>query len=1061
MTLEWRGVSRTSVLAKAFAALFFILSTVYVFSQAESATLSGTVLDRSGAVIVGARVQATNSDMNTTVSNTTNHDGIYVISGLKPGRYRMTVTTQGFKQVVVTDVVLNVQETVSRNFTLDPGAVSESVTVSADNTHVNTTDATVSTVVDRQFLQDIPLAGRSIQTLLMLTPGVVFTEGGATSSEGQFSVNGMRTDANYFTVDGVAANLGTDLVGNGLPEAAAGSSPGWNASGGTNSLVSLDSIQEFRVQTSSFAPEYGRTPGAQVGIVTRSGTNAWHGTAFDYLRNTIFDANDWFANHDGLAKAPERQNDFGGVLGGPIIKDKTFFFFSYEGLRLALPNTLEGVVPDMAARSAAPTALQPFLNAFPKPNGAELSDNLAQFNASVSNPVSTDAYSIRVDQSLGQKLRLFGRYVYSPSSTGQAGSPGGTGFTPNNLYQIWVTTHTATVGLDATLTNRINNELRLNYSNLKSYSQEELTTLGGAQPFTNAQLAAIYPAGVNIGTSQLGFSLDDASSYYFGASTGVSEQRQANLTDNISFAFGTHILKIGADYRWLAPFQDVNPYSLDYEFSGINGANGVLSGTAEYASTGSFQNVAVRSKNLSLYAQDTWKVNSRLTVTYGLRWDWNPPPTGANLQNDPYVLQGLNDPNTMTLAPRGTPFYQTRWNNFSPRIGVALRLFGNQDRGTVLRGGLGEFFDIGSGGLGEYTLGFPFRADNSFYNTPYPLTPAQLTPPVPDINARPVYGLYVADQNLKTPHTYQWNVALEQTLGENQTFTATYLGTLGRELLRVQSIGNSDFMYVSQTNNQGISNYQALQLQYQRNVAHGLQAIASYTWAHSIDNSSNDWAGYSPVALFHDNLSIDRANSDFDVRHNVSGALTYQIPGPAGHGFAHAVASGWSVQDLVVARTAFPIDLSSFFNDWNVGPYSFDARFNVVPGEPWYLYGNQYAGGKAINPAAFSDPPTGVQGDLGRNALRGFGAWQDNFAVHRDFPITERVGLQFRMEAFNIFNHPNFADPAGFWPTSFPEFGVSTSTLANATGSAIGGGLNPEYQIGAPRSFQFGLKLQF
>lgn len=1053
---------RCSVPAKLVVLFAVLFSAVLAFSQAESATLSGTVLDRSGAVVVGARVQATNSETNVSASTATNHDGIYVISFLKPGRYRLTVTTPGFKQVVVTDIVLNVQETVSRNFTLDPGAVSESVTVSADNTHIDTTDATVSTVVDQQFLQEIPLNGRSIQTLLMLTPGVVFTEGGATNSQGQFSVNGMRTDANYFTVDGVAANLGTDLVGNGLPEAAAGSSPGWNAFGGTGGLVSVDAIQEFRVQTSSFAPEYGRTPGAQVGIVTKSGTNAWHGSAFDYLRNTVFDANDWFADHDGLAKAPERQNDFGGVFGGAIIKDKTFFFFSYEGLRLSLPSTLQGVVPDKTARESASAALQPFLNAYPIPNGPELTDNLAQYNASVSSPVSMDAYSMRVDQSLGDKVRLFARYAYSPSSTTQAGSPGGTGFTPNNIYQIWVTTHTGTIGLDETVTDRINNELRLNYSNLKSYSQEELTTLGGAQPFTAAELGQIYPAGVNIASSQLGFDLDDASSYYFGPA-GVSEQRQLNVTDNVSIAKGAHVLKFGVDWRWLAPFENVNPYSLSFEFTGINGAQGVLSNNAEYASAETWVNVGMRAKNLSFYGQDTWKVGQRLTVTYGLRWDWNPAPTGASLATDPIVANEVDDPTNMAVAPRGTPFYQTRWTNFAPRIGVAYRLFGDQNHGTVLRGGFGDFYDIGSGSLGLYTLGFPFRAYNSFADVPFPLTPAQLAPPSIDVSARPINNLYLAEPNLKTPHTYQWNVALEQALGQNQTFTMTYLGTLGRDLLRNYSIGEGSAAIASAliTNNEGISNYQALQVQYQRNVAHGLQAVASYTWSHSIDNASNDWGGYSPVPLFHDNISIDRGNSDFDVRHSLSGALTYDIPGVTGHGMVHAVASGWSVQDLVVARTAFPVDLDSFFDYFSSGPYSFSARPNIVPGEPFYLYGSQYPGGKAINPNAFTDPAPGTQGDLGRNTLRGFGAWQDNFAVHREFPITERVHLQFRMESFNIFNHPNFADPAGFWPMSFPQFGVSTSTLANATGSQIGGGLNPMYQIGAPRSFQFGLKLQF
>jgi len=207
--------------------------------------------------------------------------------------------------------------------------------------------------------------------------------------------------------------------------------------------------------------------------------------------------------------------------------------------------------------------------------------------------------------------------------------------------------------------------------------------------------------------------------------------------------------------------------------------------------------------------------------------------------------------------------------------------------------------------------------------------------------------------------------------------------------------------------------------------------------------------------------SIDRANAAMDVRHSLSGALTYSIPIPPGRGILHALGANWSVADLLVFRTAFPVDLGSFFDSYQVGPYPFTARPNVVPGQPFYLYGNQYPGGKAFNPAAFTDPPVGTEGDLGRNTLRGFGAWQNNFAIHRVFKLSEKLHLQFRAEAFNIFNHPNFADPYGFWPYTFPEFGISQSSLANGLGSFIGGGLNPIYQIGAPRSWQFGLKLEF
>ncbi len=235
-------------------------------------------------------------------------------------------------------------------------------------------------MIDHTFVQNLPLNGRSFQTLIILTPGVVVTAT-AFDDQGQFSVNGQRADANYFTVDGVSANFGVTGYFP-LVQAGGGALPALSASGGTNSLVSLDAMQEFRIQTSSFAPEFGRTPGGQISVVTRSGTNSFHGTAFDYFRNSVLDANDWFVNFHHLPKPQERQNDFGGVFGGPVFKDKTFFFFSYEGLRLHQPSTQETVVPDAASRQQAPATMQPYLNAYPVANGAELGAGLAQFNGS-------------------------------------------------------------------------------------------------------------------------------------------------------------------------------------------------------------------------------------------------------------------------------------------------------------------------------------------------------------------------------------------------------------------------------------------------------------------------------------------------------------------------------------------------------------------------------------------------------------------------------------------------------------------------------------------------------
>src|SRR6185369_4679107 len=261
-----------------------------------------------------------------------NDEGQYHLANLRPGRYRLEIERPGFKKVIKTDVILHLQDALEIDFEMTVGSVSETVTVESGAPLVNTESATVSTVVDRKFADNIPLNGRTFQTLISLTPGVVMT---ATTfnDQGQFSVNGQRADANYFTVDGVSANFGvTGLLQ--MVQTASGALPALSASGGTNSLVSVDAMQEFRIQTSSFAPEFGRMPGAQISIVTRSGSNSFHGTLFDYFRNNVLDAKDWFVNFNGLAKPEERLNDFGGVLGGPVVRDKTFFFASYEGQRL-------------------------------------------------------------------------------------------------------------------------------------------------------------------------------------------------------------------------------------------------------------------------------------------------------------------------------------------------------------------------------------------------------------------------------------------------------------------------------------------------------------------------------------------------------------------------------------------------------------------------------------------------------------------------------------------------------------------------------------------------------
>src|SRR6266542_6137575 len=408
----------TMLRAKSAYVLFLICCLcVTAYAQSSTATLSGTVVDQDGAVVPGANITVINAATAQQRQATTNDRGDFTVPLLPPATYTIRVERQGFAIAEVSNVILNVNDQKSLQIQLKAGNITEMVKVTADAPLINESPA-VGTVVDRQFAENIPLNGRSFQSLITLTPGVVLTKTAEGSEQGQFSINGQRGDANYFTIDGVSANIGVNVT-SGLAQAVGGALPGFSASGGTNNLVSIDALQEFKIQTSTYAAEFGRTPGGQISIATRSGTNDFHGTFFEYFRNDVLDANDWFANANRLPKPAERQNDFGGVLGGPIFKNRTFFFFSYEGLRLRQPQVGLTEVPSLcfrgsgvcpAGQSPAATSIQPLLNALPLPNGPTVRNGVAQFNASYSNPASLDATSIRIDHALNSKLTMFGRY---------------------------------------------------------------------------------------------------------------------------------------------------------------------------------------------------------------------------------------------------------------------------------------------------------------------------------------------------------------------------------------------------------------------------------------------------------------------------------------------------------------------------------------------------------------------------------------------------------------------------------------------------------------------------
>jgi hypothetical protein len=1048
-----------------FVTLMIVVSgfSARVCAQSATATLSGTLTDQSDAVVPGVTVTVLHATTGLQRRAVTTGQGGFVFPLLPPGRYSLTAELQGFATLEVPEILLNVGDAIALSLRMTIAKVGETLTVTAEPPRLSTS-ATVGTVVDRQFVENIPLNGRSFQSLITLTPGVALAPSTtSTNAAGQFSVNGQRASANSFSVDGVSANFGA-APGNFANLQTSGALPGLTAFGTTQSLVSVDAMQEFRVQTSSYSAEYGRQSGGQISIVTRSGTNQLHGSAFDYLRNDVFDANDWFADRAAQPKPPERQNDFGGTFGGPVRigglyngKDRTFFFFSYEGLRLRLPQFNLTNVPSLCLRgqgnclsgqSPAPSGMLPILNGFPLPNGKDLGNGLAEFSAGYSDPSNLDATSIRIDDMVNKKLTLFARYNKAPSeSLARRANIDLSVDTSRRLD-----TQTITVGATSSLTPKASNELRVNYSSNGAYFVDAIDNFGGATPPPrSALIPGQYDSGSAQGTVNLNFAGRTSASIPFIQVTGnneVSSQRQFNITDNFSYSAGSHQLKFGVDYRHLTPVAGLSSYLLIATFSSEQQAIAATAGSASVSSTIRMYPVFL---NFSAYGQDTWRISRRLTLDLGVRWDVNPAPSEANGRL-PVAVNEINNLATMQLAPLGTKEWKTSYNNVAPRLGVAYQVSQAPRRETVVRGGVGLFFDTGNDQSAQnFNQGFPYASSQIVANVSYPLSPTQVAPAPLSIQAgiTPPYNTFVAfDPGLRLPYTLQWNAALEQSLGISQALTISYVGAAGRRLLQFTQFNlrtiNPSFTNLNLTRNTATSDYNALQAQFQRRLSRGLQALVSYTWSHALDDDSASNSFF--VA--------QRGNAAFDIRHVFAAAATYDIPAPSNRPLARAILSHWSVDTSVRAQSALPVDLVARTQTNPADGSLTDSRPNVNPGVPFYLDDPTLPCGRRINAAAFSIPSAGQSGNLGRNALRGCAAWQVDMALHRTLPLKNSVSLQLRAEAFNIFNHPNF----GTIQTTLTaaNFGQPTNMLNRQLG-----GISQLYQIGGPRSFQFALKILF
>jgi Carboxypeptidase regulatory-like domain/TonB dependent receptor/TonB-dependent Receptor Plug Domain len=1007
-------------------------------AQSPTATVSGIVLDQSGRAIVHADILVINDATGVRYPGSTNEEGIYAVPNLPPGPYHLQISKTGFKTLIKPDIVLNVQDALAINFTLPVGASIEAITVEGGAPLVKTETSSVGTVIDRQFVDNLPLNGRSFNTLLQLTPGVVIAP--SNSTPGQFAISGQRTNSNNFTVDGVSANFGVSPY-LGLSGTGAGTSQAFSAIGGTSSLVSVDALQEFRIETSSFAPEFGRTPGGQVILTTRSGTNDFHGGIFDYFRNDVMDANDWFANQAHLPKAPERHNDFGGLLGGPIVRDNTFFFVSYEGARLRLPRTDTRQVPSNSARASAPSSLAPFLNAYSTPNGPVSANGYtARFTGGYSNSATLNATSVRIDHRFGKRFAIFGRYNDAPSEFATPLAAAGSQFATT------VNTKTLTLSSSMTFSSRLLNSLRANFSTQASGLAYRIgdNQSYGAVPFDPALLASpLHSSDVLVQ-----FRTSDTTGIFLGPD-GRNRTRQVNVADDLALTTGLHQLKFGVDYRALL----LNESPVHYIVSTNPGTVQKLSTTGKGTfSVSEYLPSKFTANSLSIYGQDTWQLTPRMVLTYGLRWEFSPAPSTRG-KTTVTSWRNVNDPAAIALAPIGTEIWNTRFANFAPRLGVAYKLDEKGD--FVIRAGAGMFYDLGLGTVSN--LGFSFPNSASSFTSSVALPMADVQPYLPNITLQPPYKGVVNgfDPDLQLPRSYQWNVALEKSFAGRQAVSATYVGQAGRKMLRQTALYapnanfQGDFLL---TNNSALSNYNALQVQYRRPLSAGVQALLNYTWSHSLDDASNDVIASLPSNVI--SAGSNYGSSDFDVRHTFSGAVTYAIPAALKSGPINLLSRNWSIDTVIVARSGFPLNGTVIFASPDPGLFA-TSRPDRVPGQPSWITTPTAPGGKILNLAAFSVPTTPRQGSERRNDIPGFGFTQVDLSVGRKFGITDRVNLQFRADAFNVFNHPNFTNPVGYI-----EFGAPFLQSMSMLNQGLGG-LNPLFQQGGPRSLQLSLKLTF
>ncbi len=987
-------------------------------SRAQSYThLSGLVRDPSDGAVPGATITVVNEETGFRRLTRSLSDGSYVVVSLEPGLYKITARRAGFRTLIRLGVRLDLGQPVRVDFTLTLGSVQESITVEGAPATLRTEDASIGTLIGREQIERLPLNGHNLLSLFELTPGTIVTP--ATRGEaGQFTSDGQRPNTNYFSIDGVSVNTGVSAGG--LPaQSTGGSLPAMTALGSLHSLISLEAVNEFRVQTSTTASEFGRLPGAQITLSSRSGSNEFHGSAFDYLRGETLEANDWFANRYGDGRAPTHMQNFGASLGGPARRNRTFFFLSYEGMRLQQPFAWLAAVPDTSVRRQAAGWVRPLLDLFPLPNGPELSPDLAEWTGRNNRPSRFDAANVRIDHALTSRITLFSRFNQTPSASE---------FNGTQVNRIAMDSRALTLGFNLRLKTSTVLDLRLNTSEASLHSSWGSP---GSSPCDLQTVVLFLLRRPDACDYLLRFSIAGVGQVVSGSEAG-QRQAQWQVAPSMMLSHGRHEIRLGADYLRLSPTRNDTNDSLGVIAETFQG---MVAGTDLWTAVSGPESRHSILKEASVFSQDTWRIHPQLTASFGLRWEFAPP---TELKVTPYP----SNPLPFYVFTNQNTVWQRRYANLAPRAGLAYRP--TAEGRTVLRAGWGIYYDSSLSIATDVVNGGPFNL-SQYASTIHAPFSTLLS-----------YGFM---PRLQLPSVRQWSAAVEHEFGAGQLVSAAYVGSTGRQLLRRELSGlqDTETLWVALATNNGRSGYQALQLQYRLRLSHGWSGLASYTWSHSIDNSSSDSVLHWVAPGFE--ASGDRGSSDFDVRHDFVAAIGYETQKKAGGSFPSSLLHGWGLDGILRARSGFPITVLDA--DYSMGlSFANVFRPDLVPGQAVWLPEPSAPGGRRLNANAFRPTQDLVQGDLGRNTITGFGMYQIDLALRRDFKLANRGAFQFRVEAFNALNHPSFADPVRF--LSSPLFGQSPSMLSTMLGTGSpGSGLTPIFQSGGARSVQVMLRFRF